>query len=87
MTRAHATAAVSQPAVMATTAKAAAPTTTGPATATNRSTWPATIAATTASTAAKPVARAETATALETYRALDMAFWLAPTQEALARLS
>jgi tetratricopeptide (TPR) repeat protein len=31
-------------------------------------------------------ARAETATALEAYRALDMTFWVAPTQEALARL-
>src|SRR5262249_51156481 len=31
-------------------------------------------------------ARTETATALDAYRALDMAFWLGPTQEALARL-
>jgi DNA-binding SARP family transcriptional activator/tetratricopeptide (TPR) repeat protein len=31
-------------------------------------------------------AQAETARALEAYRALDMAFWVAPTQEALARL-
>jgi hypothetical protein len=31
-------------------------------------------------------ARAETARALESYRGLQMTFWLAPTREALARL-